>query len=60
MKEASGELSFTLIVIIAAGVVLAIFMAFREPITNMISKTWESWFEQADDAQDGMIVRDFN
>ena len=29
MKEASGELSMTLIVIIAAGVILAIFMAFR-------------------------------
>ena len=36
MKEASGELSMTLIVIIAAGVILAIFLAFKDPITNAI------------------------
>ena len=40
MKEASGELSMTLIVIVAAGAILAIFLAFRKPIQNMISNMW--------------------
>jgi len=40
MKEASGELSMTLIVIVAAGAVLAIFMLFRQPIVDYISKMW--------------------
>ncbi|MBR3660815.1 MAG: hypothetical protein IKN63_02815 [Bacilli bacterium] len=40
MKEASGELSMTLIVIVAAGVILAIFLAFKEPITNTINNMW--------------------
>ena len=53
MKEASGELSFTLIVIIAAGVVLAIFLAFREPIQTKIEETWNNWFDQAGSAQGG-------
>lgn len=38
MKEASGELSMTLIVIIAAGAVLAIFLAFRGPIGDFIAQ----------------------
>ncbi len=40
MKEASGELSMTLIVIVAAGAVLAIFLAFRGPIFNTINNMW--------------------
>ena len=43
MKEASGELSMTLIVIVAAGVILALFMAFREPILNAIECIWSEW-----------------
>ena len=38
MKEASGELSMTLIVIVAAGAILAIFLAFRNHILNWLSK----------------------
>lgn len=48
MKEASGELSMTLIVIIAAGVILGIFMLFKEPITDAIKDTWNGFFDQAD------------
>ena len=43
MKESSGELSMTLIVIVAAGVVLSIFLAFREPITNFIAQKWSGF-----------------
>lgn len=42
MKEASGELSMTLVVIVAAGAVLAIFMLFRQPIVNFIQGKWTS------------------
>lgn len=51
MKEASGELSMTLIVIIAAGVILAIFLAFREPITKAISSKWGDFFSKGDEAE---------
>ena len=40
MKEASGELSMTLIVIVAAGAILAIFMLFRQPIVDAINSKW--------------------
>ena len=43
MKEASGELSMTLIVIVAAGAILAIFLAFRKPIENLIYKMWNNF-----------------
>ena len=59
MKEASGELSMTLIVIIAAGVILAIFLAFREPITKAISNKWGEFFTKGSDAQnktDGSVT----
>ena len=46
MKEASGELSMTLIVIIAAGVILAIFFAFREPIMEAIQGMWGNFTSQ--------------
>lgn len=46
MKEASGELSMTLIVIIAAGVILAIFLAFRDPISKAIGNKWSDFFEK--------------
>lgn len=60
MKEASGELSMTLIVIVAAGVILALFMAFREPITKAIGDKWSSWTGNDVHAKDGYIVKDFN
>ena len=54
MKEASGELSMTLIVIIAAGVILAIFLAFRAPITNAISNKWGDFFSKGNTAEDAI------
>lgn len=51
MKEASGELSMTLIVIVAAGVILAIFLAFRDPITKTISNMWSNFGAQGNQAQ---------
>jgi len=51
MKEASGELSMTLIVIVAAGAVLAIFLAFREPIYKMINSMWQGFQKQGNNAQ---------
>jgi len=59
MKEASGELSMTLIVLIAVGVILSIFMAFREPIMNAIKEKWGAWTE-TDMTPTQMIVKDFN
>ncbi len=59
MKEASGELSMTLIVIVAAGVILALFMAFREPIMNAISSKWGEWTGN-DMTPTNMIVKDYN
>ncbi len=52
MKEASGELSMTLIVIIAAGVILAIFFAFREPIMDAIQGMWGNFTEQGNTEYD--------
>ena len=46
MKEASGELSMTLIVIIAAGVILAIFFAFRQPIMKAIQGMWGNFTQE--------------
>ena len=54
MKEASGELSMTLIVIIAAGVILAIFLAFREPITNAIGDKWGNFFNRGNEAENNI------
>ena len=51
MKEASGELSMTLIVIIAAGVILAIFMAFRKPIGDAINNMWGDFTNQGNAAK---------
>jgi len=51
MKEASGELSMTLIVIIAAGVILAIFLSFKDPITDAISNMWGNFTQQGTEAQ---------
>lgn len=43
MKEASGELSMTLIVIVAAGIILAIFTALYPTIKDTISEKWSEW-----------------
>ena len=51
MKEASGELSMTLIVIIAAGVILAIFLAFKDPITEAIGNKWGNFFSKGNEAE---------
>ncbi len=60
MKEASGELSMTLIVIVAAGVILSLFMLFREPILNAIGSKWSEWTgsDMNVDLNDAMIVKD--
>lgn len=54
MKEASGELSMTLIVIIAAGVLLAIFLWLREPIMNTISSKWKNFTDSGNSAENGI------
>ena len=51
MKEASGELSMTLIVIVAAGAILAIFLAFRQPIYDFIKEKWTNLGGQVDDQE---------
>ena len=51
MKEASGELSMTLIVIIAAGVILTIFLAFRPNIEKAINSMWGDWANRAGQTQ---------
>ena len=51
MKEASGEVSMTLIVIVAAAAILAVFMLFRQPIFDMINKMWGNFGNQANTAQ---------
>ena len=43
MKESSGELSMTLIVIIAAGVIVTIFAAFWPQINNTITTMWKNF-----------------
>ena len=40
MKEASGELSMTLITIIAVGVIVGIFAMFWPQIRNTINNIW--------------------
>ncbi|MBQ8471910.1 MAG: hypothetical protein IJ501_00225 [Bacilli bacterium] len=55
MKEASGELSMTLITIIAVGVIVAIFAAFWPQIQEAINNRWGRFEEEA-----GMIVKNVN
>ena len=65
MKEASGELSMTLIVIVAAGAILAIFLAFRQPIFDLINNKWNDFGNKTDEQDDwlptqpGIIVKDY-
>ena len=55
MKEASGELSMTLVTIIAVGVIGAIFAAFWPQIQEAINNRWGRFEEEA-----GMIVKNVN
>ena len=52
MKEASGELSMTLITIIAVGVIVGIFAAFWPQIQEAINERWGQFEDEA-----GMIVK---
>ena len=49
MKEASGEVSMTLIVIVAAAAILAVFLLFRKPIFDMINGMWGNFAQEASD-----------
>ena len=40
MKEASGELSMTLVTIIAVAVIASIMAIFWDPLTDLISDKW--------------------
>ena len=53
MKEASGELSMTLVTIIAVGVIVGIFAAFWPRIQDAINKRWGKFEGEAGKA---MIV----
>lgn len=57
MKEASGELSMTLITIIAVGVIVGIFAAFWPQIQKAINDRWGK-FES--DAGKALIVRNID
>ena len=41
MKEASGEVSMTVVTLVAIGVIGAIIALFWQPITDKISSIWE-------------------
>ncbi len=40
MKEATGELSMTVITLIAIILIAGIVMALRKPVINYVNKTW--------------------
>lgn len=58
MKEASGELSMTLITIIAVGVIVAIFAAFWPNIRDAINERWGTFENEAN--ANAMIVKNVN
>ena len=61
MKEASGELSMTLVTIIAVGVIVGIFAAFWPQIQEAINDRWGRFEEEAGGAGNaGMIIRDID
>jgi len=53
MKEASGELSMTLIVIVAAAAILGVFLLFKEPIFQLINEKWQTFGNQVDEQLPG-------
>ena len=58
MKEASGELSMTLVTIIAVGVIVAIFAAFWPRIQNTINNRWKNF--ENDAVKKSTIVTNFD
>ena len=56
MKEASGELSMTLVTIIAVGVIVGIFALFWPRIQAAIDKRWGEFENEAGNPNGGMIV----
>ncbi len=48
MKEASGEVSMTLIVIVAAAAILAIFFGFKDKISEFITTKWTDFMNQTE------------
>ena len=64
MKEASGELSMTLVTIIAVGIIVGIFAIFWPQIRDKINETWMNFDkdinkEAGNSGQAGMIVKDY-
>ena len=55
MKEASGELSMTLVTIIAVGVIVGIFALFWPQIQAAINERWGQFNAEAGDPNPGMI-----
>ena len=49
MKEASGELSMTLVTIIAVGVIVGIFALFWPQIQKTINNVWGDFTEDIGD-----------
>lgn len=58
MKEASGELSMTLITIIAVGVIVTIFAAFWPRIRDAINDNWGEFENKIEGAS--MIVKNID
>lgn len=60
MKEASGEVSMTLIVIVAAAVILGIIYALSPTIKGYIEQMWGNFTSKTDEGlqkgQSSMIV----
>ena len=55
MKEASGELSMSLITIIAVGIILTIFIAFYPQIRDAINNRWGTFEEAGNQAQQNIL-----
>lgn len=60
MKEASGELSMTLITIIAVGVIVGIFALFWPQIRNAINTRWGRFEDEAGKPKASMIVKNID
>ena len=59
MKEASGELSMTLVTIIAVGVIVGIFALFWPQIQNTINEKWGNFDKDVGDPK-AIIVKDLD
>ena len=56
MKEASGELSMTLVTIIAVGIIVGIFALFWPQISNTINNIWGNFEKNAGKVNSGEIM----